>query len=232
MSADIATSIPRAPSRRFALLRPRYILFVLIGLMYAYVLWNNESFLVNHADPEWTHIAPFKWLLLPHGLAAGCTLILGPLQFSERLRRRFAGTHRIVGRIYIAGTLIGGPLGVYVQYFEHKHLGTGLSIVYAAGAQAAVWMLVTLVALAFILKKNVQQHRQWMTRSFASAIIFLEVRVIMGIFNLDPVQYLDIVVWGCVAAAVPLADFAIYAQDLFRKRATPAKSVRPLPQQA
>ena len=234
MKADLSATLPGPTitphSRPGAGLRAKYVLFGCIGLMYAYVLWNNESFLINHADPEWIHIHPFRWWLLLHGLTAACALVLGPLQFSDRLRRRFTKTHRVVGRFYVAGTLIGAPLGVYVQYFEHRHMGAPLSTTFAAGAQAVIWMLVTLVALAFILKGNVQQHRQWMTRSFACAIIFLEVRVILGVFRLDPVQYLDVVVWGCVAAAVPLADFVVYAQDLFRKRAVPVKRAQPVAQ--
>jgi hypothetical protein len=41
-------------------------------------------------------------------------------------------------------------------------------------------MLTTGIALAFILNGKVQQHRQWMTRSFAVAIVFLEVRICTG----------------------------------------------------
>jgi hypothetical protein len=32
-------------------LRPKYLLFAFIGLMMAYVLRHNESFLLNRADP-------------------------------------------------------------------------------------------------------------------------------------------------------------------------------------
>ena len=74
--SDLAASVQISPSGRIAWLRPKYLLFVVIGLMYAYVLVHNESFLVNNADPEWSHIATFKWFLLPHGLAAGCALLL------------------------------------------------------------------------------------------------------------------------------------------------------------
>ena len=228
MSTAITTPVHGAtPQAWRTWLRPKYLLFASIGLMYAYVLWHNESFLFNHADPEWQHIEPFKWWLLPHGLAAACALILGPFQFSERLRRRFTKAHRAMGRFYVAGTLIGGPLGFYVQYYEHQHNGGAVSLSFAAGFQAIIWMFTTIVALAFILKGQVQQHRQWMTRSFACAIIFLEVRAITGVFNLDQAKFIDIVVWGCVAAAVPLADFVLYAQELFRKRATHAKKAQP-----
>src|SRR5580704_2710503 len=38
---------------RTNLLRPKYLLFGFIGLMLAYVLVNNERFLIDSSDPEW-----------------------------------------------------------------------------------------------------------------------------------------------------------------------------------
>ncbi len=71
MSIDLSSSIPLTPtpSRRFKWPRAKYLLFAAIGAMYLYVLWTNESFLFNPKDPEWGHIAPFQWWLLPHGMA-------------------------------------------------------------------------------------------------------------------------------------------------------------------
>ncbi len=167
MSADLATSAKISPSRSIAWRRPKYLLFALIGLMYVYVLFHNESFLINNADPEWSHIATFKWFLLPHGLAAGCALLLGPFQFSERLRRRFTKLHRVMGRFYVGGVLLGAPMGLYIQNFESVHLYPGdpvqFSLVLATAADAAIWMYATIMAFAFILQHKVQLHRQWMT---------------------------------------------------------------------
>jgi uncharacterized membrane protein len=225
MKADIAVS-PAVP-RRFNWPRPKYLLFAFIGLMYAYVLWHNESFLINLKDSEWPHIEPFKWFLLPHGLAAGCALFLGPLQFSDRLRRRFTKLHRVLGRFYVAGVLVGAPLGIYVQHFEEAHMGATHSFTIATVMDASIWVFCTLMALAFILKGQVQQHRQWMTRSFACALIFLEVRFISGVFNLDDVSGVaEIIVWSCVAAAVPLADLVVYWQEIIRTRSVSAKPAR------
>src|ERR1700687_1088668 len=167
-------------------LRPKYLLFAFIGLMMAYVLRHNESFLLNRADPVWQHYQPFKWWLLPHGLAGACALLLGPMQFSDRLRQRYVKLHRIVGRIYIAGAFIAAPMGVYVQYLDEK---TGFSRTFTIETmiQGGLWMLTTGIALAFILKGKVQQHRQWMTRSFAVApLIFVEARVIIDTTGWDP----------------------------------------------
>lgn len=221
--ADVAASIRgQAPTEagRSAWLRPKYLLFACIACMYAYVLWHNESFLIRPSDPEWPHIEPFKWILLPHGLAAACALFLGPLQFSERLRRRYAKAHRVMGRIYVAGALVGAPIGFYIQRFEEVKMypgdPVGHSFTFAAGADAVVWIFCTLMALAMILRGKVELHRQWMTRSFACALIFLEVRVIDGVFGWQ--NFDEIIVWCCVAAAVPLADLVLQIQEILRRR--------------
>lgn len=233
MSADLATPVQIAPPSRVMRLNPKYLLFGLIGLMYAYVIFHNESFLINNADPEWSHIATFKWFLLPHGIAAGCALLLGPFQFSERLRRRFTKTHRVMGRFYVGGVLLGAPMGLYVQNFESVHLYPGdpvqFSLVIATAADAAIWMLATIMALRFILQQKVQLHRQWMSRSYACAIIFLEVRVIQGVFGIDE-KFTEIIVWCCVAAAFPLADVVLHVQETLRIRASSKSKAAAIPQ--
>jgi uncharacterized membrane protein len=204
--------------------RAKYLLFAFIGLMLAYVLHHNESFLIHSDDPVWQHYHPFRWYLLPHGVAGACALLLGPLQFSERLRGRFTKFHRVVGRIYIGGVLVAAPMGFYVQFFQERMGGTrSFSIV--AAVQATSWILTTLIALAFIRAGKVQQHRQWMTRSFAVALIFLEVRVILGLAGWDnnPVMA-EVVVWTCNAFAIFSADVVLQLQEIWRSRPAPAKA--------
>ena len=81
----------------------RITLWSFVVLMMGYVLYHNERFLINPADPAWQHYQPFKWWLLPHGLAGACALFLGPMQFSDRLRQRYLRLHKTIGWIYVAG---------------------------------------------------------------------------------------------------------------------------------
>lgn len=186
--------------------------------MIAYVLQHNEGFLIHRADPEWEHISSFKWWLLPHGLAGVCAIFLGPLQFSDRLRQRFTKMHRVIGRFYVTGALILAPLGAYIQYFEERMGGTR-SFSLAAVTDAVLLMLTTGVAFGFILRGKVQQHRQWMTRSFAVAIVFLEVRVIGGLTGLDNnPRAIETIVWICVAFSVLVGDIALQVQEYLRTR--------------
>jgi len=217
---DQASSLSRS-----SLLRPKYFLFAFIGLMVAYVLGHNERFLLDAKDAEWPHIQTFKWWLLPHGIAGACALILGPMQFSDRLRQRYAKFHRVVGRIYVTGVFIAGPLGTYIQYFEER-MGSPRSFSFAAATDAALWMATTAIALMFILRGKVQLHRQWMVRSFAVAIVFLEVRVISGVTGWENLgkSVTETLVWACLAFSLLFADIVLQWPDLRRTKPALARA--------
>lgn len=219
----MATTTLPAPLQR-SVLRPKNLLFAFIGLMMAYVIVHNESFLVQPENPVWQHYEPFKWWLLPHGIAGACALLLGPMQFSDRLRQRFTKLHRVAGRIYVAAVCIIGPLGFYIQYFEERMGGTR-TFSAAALVDAILLMVTTGIAFAFILKGKVHQHRQWMTRSLAVALVFVEVRVVLGLTGWEKLgdKAAEAVVWGCLAFAIFSADIVLQAQELWRSRAV-AKS--------
>ncbi|HET7084793.1 MAG TPA: DUF2306 domain-containing protein [Rhizomicrobium sp.] len=211
----------RAP-KPFLTLNAKTALFAAIGLMYLYVLYNVEGFLFDPTSREWKHIAPFQWWLLPHGLAAAFALFLGPFQFSERLRRKYVMVHKTFGYLYIAGCYIGAPLGLYIQWFEEKLGNYSHGFTIATALDAGIWMFATTMALIMIRSGRMQQHRQWMIRSFACALIFLEVRTILVFFRLH--GNAEIVVWACVAAAFPIADLVLQIDELLRQKARTARA--------
>ena len=211
-------------STRHSWLRPKYLLFAFIGMLLVDVLIHSESFLINVKDPEWVHISSFKWWLLPHGLTGACAILLGPMQFSERLRKRFTKLHRIVGRLYVGSVFIAAPIGVYIQYIDER-LGGSRSFTIETVIQGGLWMLTTGIAFAFILKGKVQQHRQWMTRSFGTGpLIFLEARVLFHLLGVNSFAAAETVVWICTASSIFVADVVLQVQELIRARPMAAKS--------
>ena len=215
----VSVSRPRAPW-----FRTKNLVFACIALMMAYVLRHNEGFLIDRSDPFWEHIQSFKWWLLPHGLGGACALLLlAPLQLSDRLRQRFTKLHRVVGRIDITRVFVLAPLGAYIQYLEERMGGTR-SFTIATVVDAILLTSTAAVALFFIRNRKIQQHRQWMTRSYAVAQAFFEVRPISGVFGLDDSDAAgEAIVWACVALAIPLADLVLQLQDSWRARAATAR---------
>jgi uncharacterized membrane protein len=197
-------------------LRPKYVVFAVIGVMAAYVLYHNERFLIEPANPIWKHYEPIKWWLLPHGLVGACALLLAPLQFSDRLRRRFLTLHRTTGAIYVVCALILAPLGMYVQHLDEAQ-GAARSFTIETLIQGGLLMTTTLIGLGFALKGKIMQHRQWMIRSYAVALTFLEIRVVLGVTGLDnPFDWhiVETVVWTCVALSLLVGDIANQIYEL------------------
>jgi hypothetical protein len=110
---------------------------------------------------------------------------------------------------------IAAPLGVYIQYFEER-LGESRSFTVAAIVDAVLLMGTTGVALAFILNGKVEQHRQWMTRSFAVALVFLMGRVVGGVTGWENLgNHIDeAIVWACLAFSIVSADLILQWQEL------------------
>ena len=207
--------------------RAKYVVFAFIAAMTAYVLYHNERFLIDAAHPIWQHYEPFKWWLLPHGIAGTCALILAPMQFSERLRSRFTTLHRVTGGIYVTSALILAPLGVYIQYLDEAQ-GAARSFTIATVVDATLLMTTTAIGLVFALKGMFPQHRQWMTRSYAVALIFLQVRLILGLTGLDPPNggITEVVLWTCVALSILIGDLANQWYDLASARPRLARTQR------
>ena len=209
-------ALPRASFR----LRPKYLVFTLIGVMTTYVLFHTERFLIEPASPVWDHFRPFKWWLYPHALAGTITMLAAPLQFSDRLRKKYPKVHRVMGRIYVAGVLVLTPLGVYVQYLEQLQGAGTPEFTVLAAVNLVVLVVPTLIALRYAMQRNITLHRQWMTRSFAVALVFFEGRFILGVtgWENDPAMA-EPVIWSCLAMAVLIGDLANYFQEPKRARA-------------
>jgi uncharacterized membrane protein len=178
---------------------PKYVLFAVLGLMTLFVLWNNERFFLDPQAPEWEHVKPIRWHLLPHGLGGTIALALGALQFSTRLRRRYVRIHRLSGKLYIASAFIAAPVAIWMAFINSPWFLIPFTIL-----QAGIWMLFTLVAYLCIRRGAVSAHREWMIRSYAIVLIFLEGRVLMAVPALarHGMDAIVLVNWWCLAVTL------------------------------
>lgn len=214
------SSIPRAEARSVPVVRSKQVVFAVIWLMFAYVLYHNERFLVDASDASWPHYHELGWRLLVHGAFGAMALMLIFMQFNDVLRSRYPTLHRVCGRIYMVAVFIAGPFGVYLAWLDES-IGYTLSFALAAGVIVALWMFATAMAFWCIRTRRTEQHRQWMTRSVAMLLTFLEVRVFEGVTGLGVSPEGDtLVVWTCAALGYPLADAAIQFGEFLRSAGT------------
>ena len=189
----------------------KHVVFTIIALASLYVMYHNERFLVDPDNPVWQRYESFKWWLLPHGIFGAIVLLFAPLQFSDRLRQRFTKTHRVMGRLYVVGALLCAPLGAYIQYYQER-MGAPRSFTILAIVDAAMLMGTSALAFVFAYRRKIALHRQWATRSYAVALVFIAGRFVLGVTGLEThgVEIVQAVIWSCLALSVPAADVALH----------------------
>jgi uncharacterized membrane protein len=203
-------------------LRPKFAVFVGVGAMTLYVLNHNERFLIEPENPIWLHYATVAFWLIPHAVAGTCALFLAPLQFSERLRKKYTTAHHVVGRIYVVGALALAPLGAYGQYLLEAS-GSPREFTTLAIVDAAMLMTTTLVAYLFAIRRRITQHRQWMTRSYAVSLLFFEGRLVGGLLGIDSdVNATMAAIWACLALSMLFAELANSFYDIRMNLRAPA----------
>ena len=209
-------------------LNAKYVTFAAIALASLYVLYHNERFLIDGSHPAWQHYAPFKWWLLPHGIFGAIVLLFAPLQFSERLRRRFTRAHRVMGRMYVVGAFVLAPLGAYIQYYQER-MGAPRSFTVLGCVDAVMLMTATGLAFVFAFKRKIALHRQWATRSYALALVFIAGRFVMGVTGWETlgVEIVQAIIWACLALALVFADISIHWRELKSALSTSAKATAP-----
>ena len=193
----------------------KHVTFIVIGLASLYVLYHNERFLIDSEHPAWQRYEAFKWWLLPHGIFGAIVLLFAPFQFSERIRQRFTKAHRVMGRLYVLGALALAPMGAYIQYYEER-MGAPRSFTILGVVDAVMLMSATLLMLLFAVRRKIAVHRQWATRSYAIALVFISGRFVMGITGWEQlgIEVVQAIIWSCLALSMVFADISIHWREI------------------
>jgi len=185
-----------------------------MGLCVLLVLWVDERFWFNPADPHLHRIAAYKGLLLLHGLGGTTALLTGASQFSSRIRRTRTALHRTLGKVYIGAVCFSAPIAFYI--------GTGplepSTIHVEQMFQAGLWCACALVAWASIRSGQVAIHKAWMMRSYGFTLIFVLSRVPDAFISSYSDQFLSDMLWGLVIVALIAPETILTAQTLLRIR--------------
>ena len=167
----MATSTLRAPSSSRS--RFKTVLWIFLGLTTLFVFITSEVLLVTDYPMYHAYrlqVIADRGLLIPHTLAGIFALLIGPINFSSRIRQRYLKFHRV--------------LGPHLRYRRLCWRFTGIAL--AAGrpglpgtsVQAAAWIVCTTAAFITARNRHIVQHRQWMARSYAVTFTFVSSRVL------------------------------------------------------
>ena len=168
MASSTLLAPPSSARSRF-----KTVLWTSLCLTALFVFITSEVFLI--ADYPMYHayrlqVIADRHLLIPHTLAGTFALLIGPINFSSRIRQRNLQLHRILGRIYVISVFVGSFTGIALAAGRPGLPGTSM--------QAAAWMVCTIAALITARNRQITQHRQWMARSYAVTFTFVSSRVL------------------------------------------------------
>jgi len=127
---------------------------------------------------------PLIQLALYLHIAGGTTaLILGPFQFSQRLRARFTRAHRVSGRIYITAVWIGAMGGIAIAPYN----SAGVIGVAGFGSLAILWFISGTLAYRKARARRIDEHRAWMIRNysltFAGVMLRAWLPILIGVYS-------------------------------------------------
>ncbi len=104
-------------------------------------------------------------IALAHLIPGVVFMLLGPLQFSTRLRQKWPRWHRISGRIFVLCSLSIGGTAIWMNEYFPKFGGFWkYSSNFLFGAALIVCMVVAMWA---IYRRDIPRHRAWMMRGYA-----------------------------------------------------------------
>ena len=175
-----STQLPSGHSGSKSRFKSKTVIWTALGLTTLFVFITSEVFLI--ADYPMYHayrlqVIADRGLLIPHTIAGTLALLIGPINFSSRVRQRALQLHRVLGRTYVASVFIGAATGVALAFGRPGFPGTC--------GQAAAWVVCTTAALITARNRQLVQHRQWMARSYAVTFTFVSSRVL----NLVPAYW-------------------------------------------
>jgi uncharacterized membrane protein len=190
------------------------LLIVVMAALAVALLWFvggrthyvTDYSLNSYSDYYW----PRRAGLLLHLAGGALTITSGLVQIWLGLTNRTNTLHRVLGKVYGAGVLVGSVGGFYLALTIPGHLP------YKAGLLGlnVAWLLTTSMALYAIRTRRIQQHREWMLRSYVVTFAFVTFRLsetwIRPWVHVadDPVaDDIDaLVAWACWAVPLLLAE--------------------------
>jgi len=161
------------PKPHIARSRLKTILWVALGGIALFVFITSEVMLVTDYPMYHAYrlqVIADRHLLIPHTISGTLALLIGPINFSSRIRQRHLQLHRVLGRIYVVSVFVGSFTGIALAAGRPGLPGTSM--------QAAAWMVCTTAALITARNRQIIQHRQWMARSYAVTFTFVSSRVL------------------------------------------------------
>jgi uncharacterized membrane protein len=177
MSLQGIDVLPTAPRRA-----PRWLLalglLLLAGFACRYIASN--VFHYRSYDPATYDIFwPRRFGLIPHMLGGTVAVLIGVMQLWLGATGRTGSLHRTLGKVYLGAVALGSIGAFYLAFtIQVRYFPYAIGL----GSLATAWVLTSGMAYIAIRSGDIEQHREWMIRSYAVTFAFVTFRIFDNLF--------------------------------------------------
>lgn len=112
-----------------------------------------------------------KWILIAHITAGGGSLVLGLIQFWQKLRNYSFKIHRIIGFLYLLAVLVSSFCAIVLAFTTSYEVNWAYA--FSLQVWVSVWISATAIAYYAAVKRRFKQHEEWMVRSYLVTLAFI-----------------------------------------------------------
>lgn len=202
MSSSVVTAAPdpRASWRLVAFLALAGVAAIAFVALAALPYYLSASY----GPPEY---APRRGWLMLHISGGIVAILTGPVQLWLGLADRGMTWHRRMGMAYIAAVGVGA-VGAYYMAFNTDFgwlFGTSLA------SLATAWVTTTAMAFLAIKKSLIEQHKEWMIRSYVLTFAFVIFRVLQPMLHVGTITE-QLAAAGWLSWTIPLLTTEVVLQ--------------------
>lgn len=191
---------------------------IVIVLALYFIVTNALNYFIFTEEAYGNYFWPRVNWVFPHVVFGIIALLIGPFQFSTKLRTKYLKFHRRSGYVYLASILFGAIAGIALALTSKVNLTYKMGLFFLAVA----WLITSGMALFFILKRKTTQHKEWMIRSYVVTFAFVIFRLFHDIlthYNIsDQADRNALMSWVCWAVPLLLLEPIIQYRKTIKKR--------------
>lgn len=128
---------------------------------------------------HWLNFRTYPIARMAHMLPGLTYMLLAPLQFMPRIRRRHPAFHRMNGRVVLILSIGLIPSGM-IFAFVHPYVGFREQV--PAVFYTVLYLLCVAMGLRRIYQRRFVEHREWMIRVYAFGLGIYSIRVWYSLF--------------------------------------------------
>ena len=172
------------------------VLATFIGLYPLFYFFQDNFGLLGNKNSALLASVLWSSAFYTHITAGGLALLLGWVQFSERIRITTPSIHRNLGKLYLLLAFCSSVSAAYLAL----HAEGGVIAATGFLCLAIVWFSSTLMGYASIVKGRVIQHQQFMIYSYAACFAAVTLRIWLPLLIFiygDFIKAYVVVAWLC-----------------------------------